>query len=1248
MSLRSPLTILLIDDDAEDRLLYRCFLEEDTLYTYRIFEFETTTEAMAWCQQEIPDVILLDFLLPDGDGLVFLQQFREKFDRTQSAAIMLTGYGDETIAVQAMKNDAQDYLIKSKLTGEALQRAIHHAVERTHLTFELQQSRELQLIGNIALRIRQSLKLEEILQTTTTEVRQFLQADRVLVYQFSPDMSGIIVAESVLPGWSVALGRYIEDTCFKQGVKCNYQLGEKRANNDIYQAGLTKCHLQLLEQFEVKANLVVPILETNQLWGLLIVHQCATSRHWKQVEINLLEQLGVQIAIAIQQATAYEQLQTELIQRKQVEVALQESKEIFHQLAQTVEEIFLIQNADFSQTIYISPRYEYIWQRSPEELYQNPGAWLESIYPEDREGLCREIQRVISGEKCQTECRILRHCGELRWILVQAFPVFDDSGKIYRTIISAQDITDVYDELRLRKQAEEERLRSEMLQIELQLVEDILETAQAGYWEWNIPNNVGYLSLTFKQMFGYGEQELENPSESWQSLIFTEDLPGFLEYFQQNIQNPHQIPSYQELRYRHKNGSPVWTICSSRVIEWDKDDNPLRIIGCNIDITKSKESEEQLRQLSDRLTLAIKSGGFGIWEWDVLHDVLIWDDRMYELYGIQASEFIGRYEAWIMGVHPSDRAEVEAFNQRVQQGKIEYDCEFRFIHPDGSIRFIKAYAIMKRDSQGESQRMVGINYDITERKLAEQELIRSRDLQEVIFNESADALFLVDPVTLLTLECNQRAVELFGAVNKSELIGIPGHMLQRQEFTPEELFAINLEMLTEGFWSREIEYITYRGNYFWGNIAAKSITVGGRSLNLVRLTDISDRKQAEEQLKLTNEQLAQTNTELARATQLKDEFLANMSHELRTPLNAILGMAEGLQEGVFASLNERQAKAIATIERSGRHLLELINEILDLSKIESGKLELLLSDVSVENLCNFSLVFVRQMAFKKNINLSTNIVDNLGNIQVDDCRLRQVLINLLSNAIKFTPEGGNVKLKVWLEESKSSPYSLLCFSVTDTGIGIAPENMNKLFQPFIQLDSKLNRHYHGTGLGLSLVKRITALHGGTVSVSSEVGKGSCFTVSIPYHTSPQLQPTQEELKDDEIFPQQPALEAPVILLAEDNQATIDTISSYLESRGYRLILATNGQQAIDFAVSSKPDLIVMDIQMPVMDGLEAIRHIRKQQLVSVPIIALTALAMSGDRETCLLAGANEYLTKPVKLKQLVATIQKLLTSSKHS
>ncbi|MBW4434250.1 MAG: PAS domain S-box protein [Pelatocladus maniniholoensis HA4357-MV3] len=846
----SSLTILLIDDCADDRKACCRFLKRDSLYTYRIVEFETGTQAMQWCQQEIPDVILLDFLLPDGDGLKFIQQIRERLKNTQCAVIMLTGQGDEMIAVSAMKNDAQDYLIKDDLTAKVLQRAIHHAVEQMHLTRQLEKSREQQqLIGAIALRIRQTLKLEEILRTTTTEVRHFLKADRVVVYKFSPDTSSTIVAESVLPGWTVALGTQIADTCFQQGAGSDYLQGKKRAINDIYQANLTQCHLQLLEQFEVKANLVVPILVTDQLWGLLVVHQCCASRQWQSVELDLLDQLGVQISIAIQQASAYEQLQTELAERKQTEEKL------------------------------------------------------------------RQAQR---------------------------------------------------------------------LQIDLQLLEDILEIAHAGYWNWNILGNQVYLSPSFKQMFGYEDHELPNTSETWHSLIFREDLPGVLESFEQHIKSRGQIPCYNEVRYRHKDGSTVWVICSRRVIEWEQNGNPLRMIGCHIDITK--------------------------------------------------------------------------------------------------------------------------------RKQAEQELSQNRDLREAIFNESADALFLVDSQTLLTLDCNRRAVELFGVADKAELIGIEGHILQRHQFSPDEMAAIVAELQSKGFWSREIEYVTRQGNIFWGNIAAKPITVAGRTLNLVRVSDMSDRKQAEEQLKQTNEQLTNINAELARATRLKDEFLANMSHELRTPLNAILGMSEGFLEGVFGSSNERQAKAIATIERSGKHLLELINDILDLSKIESGKLELQLSDVSVKTLCNSSLAFIKQMALKKNIRLSTSISQNIGNIQVDERRLRQVLINLLSNAIKFTPEKGSVRLEVWVEEvqgiedggsqrglgsgghrgGEEDRFSVsvsssvhLCFSVTDTGIGIAPEDIGKLFQPFIQLDSSLNRQYNGTGLGLAVVKRIANLHEGTVSVSSK-------------------------------------------------------------------------------------------------------------------------------------------------------------------
>ncbi len=427
-------------------------------------------------------------------------------------------------------------------------------------------------------------------------------------------------------------------------------------------------------------------------------------------------------------------------------------------------------------------------------------------------------------------------------------------------------------------------------------------------------------------------------------------------------------------------------------------------------------------------------------------------------------------------------------------------------------------------------------------------------------------------------------------------------------------------------------------------------TADGQALRMMGThTDLSDRKQAEAQLQ-------QINNELLRATKLKDEFLANMSHELRTPLNAILGMSEALIDQVLGSINERQQKALGNIERSGRHLLDLINDILDLSKIASGKMELNRTSTSITNLCSASEVFVRQQAFQKNIQIISNIPPNLRDMNVDERRIKQVLINLLTNAVKFTPNGGQINFSVvvgygntWLGEAqipnqiRSENAPMILFQITDTGIGIAAEDLPRLFQPFVQVDSNLNRQYEGTGLGLAMVKQIVELHGGQVTVESQLGQGSCFTVALPYETSAPsiLQPTTE-LTTTVMASSENAI-APLILLAEDNEANISNFTIYLTALNYRLIVANNGQEAIALAKSEKPDIILMDIQMPIMDGLEAISLIRADaEIADIPIIALTALAMQGDQNRCLTAGANEYLSKPVRLKQLAQKIAELL------
>lgn len=531
---------------------------------------------------------------------------------------------------------------------------------------------------------------------------------------------------------------------------------------------------------------------------------------------------------------------------------------------------------------------------------------------------------------------------------------------------------------------------------------------------------------------------------------------------------------------------------------------------------------------------------------------------------------------------------------------------------------------------------------------------------------------------------------------------------------------------------------------------------------------------ARSQAEIAQQQAAQTAFAANRA---KSEFLANMSHELRTPLTAILGLSEVLRDEIFGPLTAKQHQKLATIEQSGQHLLELINDILDLAKIESGKLELQLAPTDIQGLCEGSLAFVRQQAHQKQIKLTSHIPPRIGKVVVDERRIRQVLINLLSNAVKFTPEGG----EVWIEVQIDREHEVIHFSIVDTGIGIASEDINKLFQPFIQLDSSFTRRYKGTGLGLALVRQVVELHGGSVALESEISQGSRFTVSLPWkpetislsstppvsslqiNFSHNLQrvlivedspPAAEQvarylqelgvpntlilslgtgtveealrMKPDAIIldlqlpdrsgwdvlsqlkanPQtqnipvliisvvdepgkaeewgvaaylvkpfsrsqfqiswrkflflhqratpstvQEEISSPLILLAEDNETNLSTIVEYLEVKGYRVAIALNGREAVQLNQEINPDLILMDIQMPEMDGLEATRQIRstRDEFANlpprVPIIALTSLAMPGDREKCFAAGVDEYLAKPVSLKKLVQTIEHYLNQA---
>jgi len=408
----------------------------------------------------------------------------------------------------------------------------------------------------------------------------------------------------------------------------------------------------------------------------------------------------------------------------------------------------------------------------------------------------------------------------------------------------------------------------------------------------------------------------------------------------------------------------------------------------------------------------------------------------------------------------------------------------------------------------------------------------------------------------------------------------------------------------------------------------KGVTVtGGVILHAVAVDD-TDRRHAAE--------LRAANDALAHAATLKDEFLASMSHELRTPLTSILGLTEALSEGVYGELQEKQHRSLKTITSSARHLLELINDILDLSKVEAGMLDLQCEWVPVASMCEMSLLFVKPTAYKKRLRL-TFIADPLAQyVRADPRRLKQILVNLLSNAVKFTPDSGSLGLEVAADPRAGT----IRFSVWDTGIGISPEDQQRLFQPFMQVSAGRAKQFVGTGLGLSLVKKMTELHGGKVILESQPGSGSRFTVVLPWEATAGKHDPASLIETPP-----PALDGRGlrVLLAEDSEPAIRMVSDYLRARGYEVTVARNGHLAVEHTFETRPDIILMDSHMPGMNGIDAIKLLRGHPITApVPILAVTAQAMTGDREKLLAAGATDYLSKPFTLRALTAKIAQLL------
>ncbi|MBY5311022.1 PAS domain S-box protein [Aphanizomenon flos-aquae CCAP 1446/1C] len=691
-------TILLVDDSESDRMTYHRYLTHNHPHLYQIVEFDHAEDALLWCQQQLPDVILIDYFLPDMDGLEFLQELKQQTGKDRIPAIMITGQGNTEIAVDLFKSGAQDYLEKNRINAASLHQAITNVLHQTQLIQqqEWQQQRQ-QLITKTALSIRNSLNLEDILNTTVTEIRSILESDgggrchRIIIYQFQADGTGLVVKESVSdPAFSI-LGRVIKEECFPEMWIEPYRQGRSRTINDVNtDPSLTECHREFLVSLMIRANLIVPIIQGEKLWGLLIAHDCTAPRQWKSSDVEFMNQLAIQVGIAIQQASLIEKLQTELTQRQQLTSILEATPDFVGMATPAGKVIWL--NPAAKQIMGIADIHDFTVLKShPQwalDIIQNQG-----------------IPTAIEIGSWLGETSILHQDGSQIPVsqLIVAHKSMD--GELLFTSTIMRDIR-------------EQKLAAIALQEREKQLELFAKYAPAGIAMFD--RKMCYVIASQRWVDDYQIESIAAIIGKSHYEIFPEIPDRWRQIHQRCFAGA--VEKCEEDLFVRADGLNQWLRWEVR--PWYNSNNEIcGIIIFSEDITERKQLEQSLKVSEERLRLTLDLTGIGSRDWNLQTHECLWNENLCRIWGLELGKVLPNHTIWLEQIHPDDVEQVEQQLHKALQTQTAYQTEYRIYRKnDGSLDWVMEKANFLYDETGKPVRMLSILLVITERKRVEIEL----------------------------------------------------------------------------------------------------------------------------------------------------------------------------------------------------------------------------------------------------------------------------------------------------------------------------------------------------------------------------------------------------------------------------------------------------------------------------------------------------------------------------------------------